>query len=166
MLGPESVLYIRMFLNLCPLYPRFTVGWLVNTEISPVWNCLNWIGVRTPKQVAAQKIYGRTLGWGSVGSRRSKASRQRTPRRRRDACHHSIHASLWKKCSKNGTWGPVYGFARDDWTNLKFIECLIGVFVFFMSRWHKWGRNKHRWSKLGSFEKTGNRGSNRSLMMG
>ena len=71
MLGPESVLYIRMFLNLCPLYPRFTVGWLVNTEISPVWNCLNWIGVRTPKQVAAQKIYGRTLGWGSVGSRRS-----------------------------------------------------------------------------------------------
>ena len=52
------------------------------------------IGVLTLKKVAAQKCWGRTLEWGSMGSCRSKASRQRTRQRRLDACHHFIHDSL------------------------------------------------------------------------
>ena len=53
-----------------------------------------------PQKGSGSKYWGRTLWWGSVGSRRSKASRQPILERRLDACHHFIHASLWNNAQQ------------------------------------------------------------------
>ena len=106
------------------------------TRSSDKWSTAAWrTGVllprfQTPKKVAAQKCWGRTSGWGSVGSRRSKASRQRTPQLRHITRYHIIHASLWKKCTKSETRGPVYGFVSYGLMNLEFnrrsLVCFVG----------------------------------------
>ena len=45
----------------------------------------------------------------------------------------SIHTRLaMKKCTKNKTREPAYGFVSDGWINLKFNEYLIGVLSCFV----------------------------------
>ena len=58
----------------------------------------------------------------------------------------------------------MYGFGSDGRVNIEFDDYLIDVLSRVSRKWHRWGRDKCRWSELESFEKKtpGSRGSSES----